>query len=162
FNCQNAAFDNAAFLRRVDLEAFLKEGFEFLHGVFSAHAYGVSFSIVYSGRTVVSAGLAATLPDAGKTKRAGCPTLHGLLTPATVSAASTLVALADDPQKGKGKLGRCGTAAWLRRPNLAQFGPARLRDAGKEFVHRLADFLHGLQPVAFGGTVAQGQHRDRT
>ena len=54
---QDPALDDAPFLGRVDLEAFIQEGFEILHAVlFSAHAVCLSFSSL-SGLAVVSAGL---------------------------------------------------------------------------------------------------------
>src|SRR5690606_14511509 len=40
------AFDNAALIGGVDFEAFVQEGFEFLHRRFSAHTVSVSFSTI--------------------------------------------------------------------------------------------------------------------
>jgi hypothetical protein len=51
------ALDDRPLVGRVDFEAFVQEGFEFLHGCFSAHAVSVSFFVALTGRAVVSAGL---------------------------------------------------------------------------------------------------------
>ena len=57
FDCEYLAFDNAAFLRRVDFEAFVQEGLELLHGCILSHM-AVSIPLfTYAGRAVVSAGL---------------------------------------------------------------------------------------------------------
>ena len=47
----------AAFVRRVDVEALLKEGLEFFHGCFSAHSVLFPLLDALTGRAVVSAGL---------------------------------------------------------------------------------------------------------
>ncbi len=43
----DAAFDNAALVGGVNLEAFIQKGLELLHGRFSAHTYSVSFVSVF-------------------------------------------------------------------------------------------------------------------
>src|SRR5690606_30015194 len=78
----DATLDDRALFGRVDFEAFVQEGFEFLHGCGFRHAAVVSFEAV-TGRAVGSAGLWFTSP-AATTKGRGMtpdPCAGGLLWP---------------------------------------------------------------------------------
>ncbi len=89
FNRDDLALDDAALGRRVHFEAFVQEGFEILHGVFSAHACSVSFGSWFSGHAVVSAGLGRGGAEGRKTKRAGCSDPACFLAPTGVIPVST-------------------------------------------------------------------------
>ena len=62
------AFDDSALFGRVNFEAFLQKGFEFVHGCFSAHIDQLVLFMVFTGHAVGSAGLWI-----GPQRKSACP-----------------------------------------------------------------------------------------
>ena len=103
FDCDDLAFDNRTFVRGVHFEALVKEGFEFFHGCVLSHVACVSFTSVYSGRAVVSAGLGwvGHFRHAAKQRGPVVPAL--LVLAAAIPALSTLARIAGGGRRVKAK-----------------------------------------------------------